>query len=161
MYYTYDQELIELKPLLDLSVYPKEGNSKYLGTTKQFCLSRLGKRFRIWLPQNSTRTGPAQKTFETLTGIMHKLLPLNWLTLGSVTHPCPLPVTGNGHAWVPLCRWYTVDVFSAHINGPIRGGMTLLTTNEIAELVVFYRLFYERLSSSLLLIMRQSHFTIF
>ena len=33
-----------------------------------------------------------------------------------------------------------VEVFGAQINGPIRIGMTLLTTNEIAELVVFYGL---------------------
>ena len=30
-----------------------------------------------------------------------------------------------------------VDVFGAHINGPIRRVMTLFTPNEIAELVVF------------------------
>ena len=31
-----------------------------------------------------------------------------------------------------------VEVIGAYVNGPIRIGMTLLTTNEIAELVVFY-----------------------
>ena len=31
-----------------------------------------------------------------------------------------------------------VEVFGAHITGPIRRGMTLLTANEIAELVEFY-----------------------
>ena len=31
-----------------------------------------------------------------------------------------------------------VEVFGAQINGPIRIAMTLLTTNEIAELVEFY-----------------------
>ena len=31
-----------------------------------------------------------------------------------------------------------VEVFGAQINGPIRIGMTLLTTNDIARLVVFY-----------------------
>ena len=30
------------------------------------------------------------------------------------------------------------DWFGAHVNGPIRWGITLLATNEIAELVVFY-----------------------
>ena len=57
---------------------------------------------------------------------------------GSVTRPCPFPVMGNGHSRVPSPRESMFKVHDGHRNGPIRSEMTLLTTNEIAELVVFY-----------------------
>ena len=54
-----------------------------------------------------------------------------------VTPPFPFPVAGNGQ--FPSPTWYMIEVIEAHVDGPIRIGMTLYTTNEIAELVLFYR----------------------
>ena len=44
-----------------------------------------------------------------------------------------VPVTVNGHSRVPSPTWYMIDVIGAHVGGPIRKRMTLLTTNEIAS----------------------------
>ena len=45
---------------------------------------------------------------------------------------------GNGHGRVPSPSWYMIKASGAHSDGPIRSGMTLLTTNEIEGLVVFW-----------------------
>ena len=58
--------------------------------------------------------------------------------VGERTRRYPFPVTGNGHGWVPSPMWHTVEVIGTHAGGPIRRGVTLLTTNEIAGLVVFW-----------------------
>ena len=57
---------------------------------------------------------------------------------GSITRPCPFPVTGNGHGRVPSPRESMIKVHDGQKNGPIRTEMTLLTTNEIAELADFW-----------------------
>ena len=53
-------------------------------------------------------------------------------SLGEGTWPCPFPVTGNGHGYVPNM----VEPLGCHGDEPIRRMMTLLTTNEITGLVV-------------------------
>ena len=44
---------------------------------------------------------------------------------------------GNEHSGVPLSRRYIVNMIEAHADGPISGGMMLLTANKIAESVAF------------------------
>ena len=58
--------------------------------------------------------------------------------MGEGTRPCPFPVTGNGHGRVPSITRYMIKVIGAHVDGPIRIGMTLLTTSVIVELIEFY-----------------------
>ena len=66
-----------------------------------------------------TRTG-----YGARIGIMPKLEPLKWSTWGSVTRPCLLPVTGNGHDYVPSPTWYMIKVIRANADGPMRIGVT-------------------------------------
>ena len=68
-------------------------------------------------------------------GITPKLRPLKWSPWGLVTCPCSLHVTGSRHGHVPLPTWYMIKVIRARADGPIKRGMTLLTTNENTGLV--------------------------
>ena len=71
--------------------------------------------------------------------IIHKLRLINQSPLGSVTRPCPFLVMRNGHGRASLPRRYMIEIIGAHDDGPIRKKMTLLTTNEITGLFIFYR----------------------
>ena len=54
--------------------------------------------------------------------------------------PSPLPVQGNGELTRlgSLAHRYMVEVIGAHIDRPIKIEIMLVTTNEIAGLVVFW-----------------------
>ena len=61
---------------------------------------------------------------------------LHWSPLGSVICLHPFPVKGSGHGQVSSPTWYLIEVIGACAGGPIRRGITLLTTKEIAGLAV-------------------------
>ena len=73
----------------------------------------------------STATSSNTHAASADLGIIPKLRPLIQSSLGSVTRPCPFPVTVNGEGWVPSPRGYMVEVIGAHVDGPIRIEMTL------------------------------------
>ena len=50
--------------------------------------------------------------------------------LGEGTRPCLFPVTGNGHGQGPSPILCMIEVFGAHINGPIRRGPLKLGKND-------------------------------
>ena len=62
----------------------------------------------------------------------------NLVALGSITHSCSFPITGNKQGRDPTSKWYMVEVTGPHVDWPMRRGMTLLTSNELEELVAFY-----------------------